>query len=457
MENPTIHHEYGYIQDDKVFLKGYLNFPDRQIGVVKESPEASIKYFERRFEIAQNKVNELERLISEAQNKGSYLMKLIHMRKYLSEFDGLGDFVALFDKLDKLEALLRNLIAANRIKNLEIKRALLSEITAIIQAPEFKDVTNEVRELKMKWIKTGSAPAEYEEELERSFNEGIKKFFELKKQFYKARAKAIKENLRNYRLIIEKAEQLKDSDDFEKAFEEFRELQKNWKTAGKIPHKKATKLWERFKNINDYFFQRYKNYKPYKEKYAELDALGIRNTEQKRLCYEAEKLVNSDKEGTAEIAKTLLMDWKKLSNTFKCLDEDIYNRFRNACDKIFEYNYLLRVVKRKYPNIELKPREDKLRIKTSFMRELIRRDEREYQLAETNIQKTLASAKTNASGNPNNKKKAKIEKEKMMQIRNMQNNLQVQKRKIQVKKTILADLEAELRSLKSGLRNKNVR
>ena len=34
-------HEFGYIQDQKVFLKGFLEYPDRQIGVVKESEETN--------------------------------------------------------------------------------------------------------------------------------------------------------------------------------------------------------------------------------------------------------------------------------------------------------------------------------------------------------------------------------------------------------------------------------
>ena len=83
--------EFGYISDGKVYLKGYFEYPDRQIGEVKVSPEASVKYFRDRFETARQKVDELYTLVETALNKGSYLMKLIHLRQYLAEFDGLGD------------------------------------------------------------------------------------------------------------------------------------------------------------------------------------------------------------------------------------------------------------------------------------------------------------------------------------------------------------------------------
>ena len=41
--------EYGYIKDGKVFLKGYLDHEDREIGVVREDDEASLQYFIDRF------------------------------------------------------------------------------------------------------------------------------------------------------------------------------------------------------------------------------------------------------------------------------------------------------------------------------------------------------------------------------------------------------------------------
>ena len=37
MENATLMDEYGYVLDGKVFLKGYLGNPDRQIGEVKRT------------------------------------------------------------------------------------------------------------------------------------------------------------------------------------------------------------------------------------------------------------------------------------------------------------------------------------------------------------------------------------------------------------------------------------
>ncbi len=51
MENATLNDEYGYVKDSKVFLKGYLGYPDRQIGEVKRTEQEAIDYFKNRFSL----------------------------------------------------------------------------------------------------------------------------------------------------------------------------------------------------------------------------------------------------------------------------------------------------------------------------------------------------------------------------------------------------------------------
>ncbi|MEZ4902925.1 MAG: hypothetical protein R2822_14820 [Spirosomataceae bacterium] len=119
MENPTLMDEYGYVLDGKVFLKGYLGNPDRQIGEVKRTEQEAIDYFKNRFSIATAKVEQLEKDVEEAQNKGSYLTKLVQLRKKLLSFDGLGDFVPLLARLDALEVVLEDLIKVNQEKTLK--------------------------------------------------------------------------------------------------------------------------------------------------------------------------------------------------------------------------------------------------------------------------------------------------------------------------------------------------
>ena len=41
VKNPA---EYGYCKDGKVYLKGYLEYPDRLIGVVRNTEEEALQY-----------------------------------------------------------------------------------------------------------------------------------------------------------------------------------------------------------------------------------------------------------------------------------------------------------------------------------------------------------------------------------------------------------------------------
>src|SRR5690554_4625643 len=99
-------HPYGYIKENKVYLKGFLNQEDRVIGEVKEDEESTLKYFEDRFQTVKEKVDKLKQDIEENQNKGSFLMKLIHLRDSLMQYDALGDFVPLIEELNNLESYL---------------------------------------------------------------------------------------------------------------------------------------------------------------------------------------------------------------------------------------------------------------------------------------------------------------------------------------------------------------
>ena len=177
MENASLVDEYGYVKDGKVFLKGYLNYEDRQIGEVKRTEQEALDYFKNRFIIAESKVSQLEKDITEAQNKGSYLTKLVQLRKKLLSFDALGDFPPLIERLDAQEQLLADLITVNQRKNLDIKQALLAEATAIADSTEWRETADALQEIKTKWIKTGPVDKAVDPNIEDQFQQLLDGFF----------------------------------------------------------------------------------------------------------------------------------------------------------------------------------------------------------------------------------------------------------------------------------------
>jgi len=420
--NITHQHPYGYIAEDKVFLKGYLQFPDREIGIVKETPEKSIEYFEKRYQDARKKVEDLEEMIERAENKGSFLMKLIHLRAYLQDFKGLGDFPVLLAKLDEFEVFLKGLVDNNRHRNLGIKRQIIEEMTALVGDTNWKETGDKIEDIKSRWIKTGTVDAHLQEEIENNFGTLIRTYYQNKKIFFKQKADELKHKLSQYRILVDKASILKLSDDFEDAACQFKQLQADWKSVGKVPQKKMEKYWERFKKINNEFFFRYKQFKegvPL-EQIKPLNPMEQARTIQEKLCKKAESLIGVNTDDSNNQAKELLVTWKNEVNNPKYLDKNLANRFRYACDRIFEESYLMRVVFRKYNDFNQKPILDQFRIKISFLRELIRKDEQEVNIAE----------------------KAQEYKPEHKSF-----NLATQKRKIQVKHIMLEEFDEELKKI----------
>ena len=109
-----------------------------------------------------------------------------------------------------------------------------------------------------------------------------------------------------------------------------------------------------FKKANDMFFEKYNrikgiDYKPRVDpRVQELSTmtgeLEIKLSDQANMA------------ATAELAKAYLVKWKEVSAQIKTIDRSMAERFRNACDKIFEMNYLLRVISYRHANLNEKPR-----------------------------------------------------------------------------------------------------
>ena len=83
----------------------------------------------------------------------------------------------------------------------------------------------------------------------------------------------------------------------------------------------------------------------------------------------------------ADRAKVLLNAWKEVKMPFKLQDKALNERFRSACDKIFELSYLGRVLSRKYPAFDLKSEAEQLRTKIREMEYLVRREKSDLQFA----------------------------------------------------------------------------
>ncbi|MES2794571.1 MAG: DUF349 domain-containing protein [Bacteroidota bacterium] len=425
MKNINVENEFGYTQEGKVFIKSYLGYPERQIGIVRNTDQEALDYFVNRFALAQSKVEKLESQIEEAQNKGSYLTKLVQLRKSLLEFDGLGNFIPLLEKLDLLQNQLEGLIVVNQAKNLEIKTALINDAKAISNIEDWKQATIDVQELKTKWLKTGPIDKSKEEVLEAEFNEICDEFFHQRREYFIIKNKEIDERIVRSEDLINMVFRLRYEQDIDQAFQKIKEHQAEFRNIGEIPPKKKKALWRNFKKANDLFFELYNRAKGIVPK-VRLDPYQQALVD---LCAKAESLVNvppGQYVTASESAKNFLIEWKTNAPKVKYIDKTLAENFRAACDKIFEMNYLVRVIGYRHPEFNAKPRIEQLKIMINQMDYLVRKEKNELEISIHN-QDSFRSTEEN-------------DRQNLLKIN-------TQKRKIAMKDILLESFKKELEGI----------
>lgn len=237
---------FGKIRKDKIILSGWDEHPEREIGEVRDNDiDASVKYFEHKFEELQQKIEALEKEINTSENKGSFLMKLVHLKEQLPSHDGLGDYQVLYERLSTQEKGLLEIIEKNRERNSEIKTALLEEIKVAAEKINWGEATEEIHEIKSKWIKTGNAKEEDQERLNEEFWGIIEGFFEKKKQFYEDKKRLGDLRKKDYEAVIEKTKQLKEFSG-KARFDLITQLKEEWRAVGNIPKEEYTELYKEF-------------------------------------------------------------------------------------------------------------------------------------------------------------------------------------------------------------------
>jgi len=421
MENVTLMDEYGYIKDGKVFLKGYLNHPDRQIGEVKRTEQEAIDYFKNRFTIAESKVAELIKEIEDAQNKGSYLTKLLQLRKKLISFDGLGDFIPLLEQLDTAEGYLNGLILTNQDKNLEIKRALLEDMKAVkILNNDWKSATDELQEIKSKWIRTGPVDKIYHEEIELEFQQQMDDYFQRRRNFFSEQNSLVADRIEKYQELIQKSDLLQRMYNVDEAAIQARQLRQEWKEVGEVPIKRSMKLYKQFKRSQQRI----------QDKYNRVKGIVVKPTihpmveqQQKMLAEVTNLLKSGDILHAAERTKTLLNQWKEIRVPSQFADRTLSEKFRLACDKVFELSYLERVISRKYPAFEIRTPDDQLAIKIREMEWLIKREKGDLEMSIANAQNAQVDEET---------------------AKQMMGKINIQRRKITMKEKILEEFKAKV-------------
>lgn len=158
--------------------------------------------------------------------------------------------------------------------NLVLKQELINEVNGFLsftsdRITEWNGKTKEILELQKRWEAIGGVPKEKAKEINRGFWNTFKKFFAHKNQFFKQLEGQREDNLLKKNELIQRAEELKESSEWDSAAQRFKNLQAEWKELGPVPEKVRKETYEKFKAACDHFFNRRRDQN--KEKFKAYD------------------------------------------------------------------------------------------------------------------------------------------------------------------------------------------
>ncbi len=392
---------FGYVEAGGVWLRPVLAQPARQIGLVKETDEAALRYFAQRFGLLQAKVDTTLANMAASDNQGSFLMKVLHLKALLTRYEALGDFEELQRRLVTAEKGIAVTVSQNREKNLATKLGFILEAEALRDSIEWVSASEKVKDLRQGWLKTGPVDKARAEELENRFQNAVQTFFDRRKSFQSDK-KAMANRIQNrYLDLIQQAENLKNSDQFETTSRQLKVLQQAWRDInGNLPKKQASELWMRFRAANNHFFERLKAH------IVSQQATGVVNmpapadvllARKRALAERAEALMSVSPQEAINQAKSLQTEWKQVGTVRGEESDRIWQRFMVACDKIFELSaleYHLRKRAADQPPVTAPAARARFRAET--LRELLKEDHSELATLRDNLANLSSSAANDA-------------------------------------------------------------
>ena len=207
------------------------------------------------------------------------------------------------------------------------------EYDKMITFQDWHDKTEEILALQAKWKTIGFAPQKMNTKIFERFRTACDEFFRRKTEHFKSIKGSMNENLEKKKQMCERAEALKDSQDWKNTAEILTKLQKDWKEVGPVAKKYSEPIWKRFVSACDYFF----------EQKSKAEAVN-RNEEQVNLEKKKaiiDQLTAIDQEEnpsgkSKDIIRELMKEWNNIGHVpFKDKDRT-YKQYRAVVDSLFK-------------------------------------------------------------------------------------------------------------------------
>jgi vacuolar-type H+-ATPase subunit I/STV1 len=148
-------------------------------------------------------------------------------------------------------------------------------------------------------------PGGKSEAIWKHFKEATRNFNRAKNSFYKNIKNEQVENLKKKLNLVEQAESLKDSEDWDTVTEIFKKIQSDWKKIGHVPKKDSDKIWKRFKDACNHYFDRLHE----RQDDVDKELIDVLN-KKKEMLNDLKEKVKEEVEVTLEEVNEHITEWR---------------------------------------------------------------------------------------------------------------------------------------------------
>ena len=268
----------------------------------------------------------------EIQNKWRSIGS-VPAQNYRNINDSYQYYVEKFYDMVKINRDLRDL---DFKKNLEAKQGLCDLAEKLSENDNIVEAFRELQKLHEQWKDFGPVAKEYREDIWNRFKAATSVVNKKYQAFFEEQKAKQAENLEAKTKLCELVEaiadkEVKSSNEWNALSKDIEDIQKQWKGIGFASKKDNQKIYDRFRAACDKFFEKKRVfYSQYKENMND-------NLEKKLAIIEqAEVLKNSTewKKATDQFIN-LQKQWKEIGAVPRKKSEQLWKRFRAACDEFF--------------------------------------------------------------------------------------------------------------------------
>lgn len=251
------------------------------------------------------------------------------------------------------------------------KHDLIALLKDLIRNKPVNEIINDVENIKINFYKKHKADIEKkrksfvedggeiedfmpeEDPLERELKELLKTFKDQKAEYTKVLEETKQKNLEEkYKIIDEIKDLVNKQESINKTFQEFRELQKRWRSIGPVPQANVKDLWENYHHHVEAFY----DYIKINQELRDLDLK--KNLEAKlQLCEKAEELLlETNIMNAFKMLQELHEQWREIGPVPADMRTEIWERFREATSKINKKHqeYFVNLKSEQKKNLEAK-------------------------------------------------------------------------------------------------------